>query len=496
MPESKRPLKVFLCHAHADRDAVRALYTRLTNDGVDAWLDKEKLLPGQDWKFEIENAVHEADVVVVCLSKQFNLEGFRQREVRWALDKAMEKPEGEIFIIPARLEECNMLKSLAKWHWVNLFEKDGYEWLLRSLQARAKTVNAILLSSRVSTIEEVKTRAVEFERNGDYSKAIREYKVLKKLSPGYSGLDEKIAELQKRLQSQNMGSVKVFVRKLNPLFRIIGIIGIIIVLSWVGSWVIPKVPLFVSTKKPSSTTPFTPTFISLPNEVIDKGVSMALVPAGDFTMGSNYGNDTKPVDRISLDSFYIDKYEVTNELYKLCVNSRGCISPKRISSKTRSYYYGYPEFDKFPVIYVDWNMARTYCEWRGARLPTEAEWEKAARGPGLRTYPWGDQIDCDKANYAGCIGDTVEVDSYPNGKSFYGVFNMAGNVSEWVSSLYTSYPYALDVNHENLDSVGNRVFRGGSFNDVGSSVSAFYRNKISPTYTYYSIGFRCAKDAP
>jgi len=136
----KRPLKVFLCHAHADREAVRTLYTRLTNDGVDAWLDKEKLLPGQDWELEIKKAVREADVVVVCLSKQFNQAGFRQKEVRLALDTAMEKPEGEIFIIPARLEDCDNLESLRKWHWVDLFEDDGYEMLLRALKARSNKI--------------------------------------------------------------------------------------------------------------------------------------------------------------------------------------------------------------------------------------------------------------------------------------------------------------------------------------------------------------------
>src|SRR5262245_27336537 len=117
----KRSLKVFLCHAHADGDAVRALYTHLIQGGVDAWLDKEKLLPGQDWEYEIRKAVREVDVVVVCLSKQFNQAGFRQKEVRLALETAMEKPDGEIFIIPARLEECETLESLRKWHRVDLF---------------------------------------------------------------------------------------------------------------------------------------------------------------------------------------------------------------------------------------------------------------------------------------------------------------------------------------------------------------------------------------
>ena len=141
---SKRPLKVFLCHAHADRDAVRDLYTRLTNDGVDAWLDKEKLLPGQDWELEIRKAVREADVVVVCLSKQFNQAGFRQKEVRLALDTAMEKPEGEIFIIPAKLEQCENLESLKRWHEVNLFENDGYEMLMRALRAQAEKIGVTL----------------------------------------------------------------------------------------------------------------------------------------------------------------------------------------------------------------------------------------------------------------------------------------------------------------------------------------------------------------
>lgn len=164
MPEPKRPLKVFLCHAHADRDAVRALYTRLTDDGVDAWLDKAKLLPGQDWELEIKKAVREADVVVVCLSKQFNQAGFRQKEVRLALDTAMEQPEGEIFIIPARLEECDNLESLRKWHVVDLFEDDGYQMLASALKAQAEKIGVTLQMKRSrkskSTVQPQKRQGV------------------------------------------------------------------------------------------------------------------------------------------------------------------------------------------------------------------------------------------------------------------------------------------------------------------------------------------------
>lgn len=144
MTTDKRPLKVFLCHAHADRDAVRTLWTNLTNDGVDAWLDKKNLLPGQKWRYEIRRAVKEADVVIVCHSKEFNQMGFRQREVRWALDAAMEKPDGEIFIIPARLEECDVLETLSDWHWVDLYGEDGYEKLLSALRTRADAIGATL----------------------------------------------------------------------------------------------------------------------------------------------------------------------------------------------------------------------------------------------------------------------------------------------------------------------------------------------------------------
>ena len=148
MTETKHPLKVFLCHADVDHKPVRALYDRLVADGVDAWLDKENILPGQAWDYEIRKAVRESDAILVCLSKQFNQAGYRQKEVRLALDVAMEKPEGAIFIIPARLEECETLESLRPWNWVNLFESDGYDKLMRALNVQAEKVGANIKARR------------------------------------------------------------------------------------------------------------------------------------------------------------------------------------------------------------------------------------------------------------------------------------------------------------------------------------------------------------
>lgn len=145
MPEPKRPLKVFLCHASADKPAVRSLYKRLVADGVDIWLDAESLVAGQNWQVEIPKAIRESDVVIVCLSeKSINKEGYVQREIKFALGVADEKPEGTIFIIPARLEECKVPDRLNMYHWVELFERDGYERLMRALRLRADKIDATL----------------------------------------------------------------------------------------------------------------------------------------------------------------------------------------------------------------------------------------------------------------------------------------------------------------------------------------------------------------
>lgn len=154
MTNLNRPLRVFLCHASGDKPAVKSLYERLVKDGIDAWLDKEKLIPGQNWQIEIPNAVKNSDVVIVCLSSQsVTKEGFVQKEIRFALDAADEKPDGTIFIIPARLENCDVPERMNKYHWVDLFSDDGYEWLLKALQIRADSVGAIVTPKNINNAE-------------------------------------------------------------------------------------------------------------------------------------------------------------------------------------------------------------------------------------------------------------------------------------------------------------------------------------------------------
>ena len=130
-----KQLRVFLLHARQDEEAVQRLYRRLVREGADVWLDQEKLLPGQDWVYEIHKAIHGSDIVIACLSKQFNRQGgFRHEELRIALEKAASLPEGMTFLIPARLEKCDLPEPLRRWQCVDLFDRDGYKKMIRVLR--------------------------------------------------------------------------------------------------------------------------------------------------------------------------------------------------------------------------------------------------------------------------------------------------------------------------------------------------------------------------
>jgi len=225
------------------------------------------------------------------------------------------------------------------------------------------------------------------------------------------------------------------------------------------------------------------------------GAMLVYVPAGEFTMGSENGeSDEQPEDQVYLDAFWIDQTEVTNAMYEECVTDGDCTSPSPTSSYTRDDYYGNSEFKDYPVIYVDWDQANAYCSWADRRLPTEAEWEKAARGENAFIYPWGnDAPNNNLLNYNSALGDTTEVSNYPNGASPYGALDMAGNVWEWVSSLYQPYPYDAEDGRENLNSTDARVLRGGTWRDVDSVVRSADRFRGGPTSSFNYVGFRCSR---
>ena len=224
-------------------------------------------------------------------------------------------------------------------------------------------------------------------------------------------------------------------------------------------------------------------------------------------MGSDEGDsDEQPVHTVYLDAFYIDKTEVTNAQFAQFLNEQGNQEEGGVTwldirggliSQSGGQYQPKSGYEDHPVIEVSWYGARAYCQWAGKRPPTEAEWEKAARGTDGRTYPWGEGIDCDHAQYSECGGQTVPVGSKPKGVSPYGALDMAGNVWEWVADWYDSdyYGRSPSRNPQGPDSGEYRVLRGGSWYFNGSHArTAFRHNSDRPTLTNYSIGFRCAQE--
>jgi formylglycine-generating enzyme required for sulfatase activity len=239
----------------------------------------------------------------------------------------------------------------------------------------------------------------------------------------------------------------------------------------------------------------TPSPTPFPNVITDTfGVPMILIPAGEFTMGhDNNQAVAAPAHKVYLDAFYIDKYEVTNERYRACADAGVCTKGGNVLLRRE-------DLSQHPVMDVTWYNAQAYCEWRSdgnrlGSLPTEAQWEKAARGTDERLYPWGNEpVTCDRARYTKCGVMTSAVGQHPAGASFYGVEDMAGNVWEWMfdwykNDYYQNSPYENPTGPE--ISTGWKSERGGAWFYQADLQTAVWRNQAPPTAHYLYVGFRC-----
>ncbi|MGC1377492.1 MAG: SUMF1/EgtB/PvdO family nonheme iron enzyme [Anaerolineales bacterium] len=430
MPDRK--LKVFLCHASQDKPIVRDIYSRLVDEGwIDPWLDEEKLLPGQDWNMEIEKAVEAADAVVVCLSNHsVTKEGYVQRELRFALDIALTKPEETIFIIPLRLEECQPPRRLRGWQYADYFpqeQRDGaYVRLYRSLEARAEGIG---------------------------------------VSP--------------KLKSANLPNT-IITQPEKPV----------------------SLEYRYSSSPPSPKEEFAKPSAKLTLDRMNLGgIEFCRIPAGPFLMGSTASNediygDEKPQHRVVIPyDYWIARFPVTNVQYAQYTNAVSKMDNLNWQSADH------------PVAGIFWQDARAYCQWLNKihkrqlpqiyvlRMPSEAEWEKAARGVSGNIWPWGDEFDPAKCNSAKGKkrGTTTPVGLYSSqGDSPYGCADMSGNVWEWTHSVKKPYPYKADDGRENEKDTSARVLRGGSFLDDARSTSCACRNAASLHDYSIDIGFRLA----
>jgi formylglycine-generating enzyme required for sulfatase activity len=227
-------------------------------------------------------------------------------------------------------------------------------------------------------------------------------------------------------------------------------------------------------------------------------VRLCLNAGGDQDFCNKWEALEMPLHTVFLDAFWIDQTEVTNAMYAKCVSAGACQPPGHTNSQSHKLYYGQDQFADFPVIWVNWNQAGAYCKWAGRQLPSEAQWEKAARGTDGRTYPWGEGMDCQKANLNGCVGDTTAVGGYPAGASPYGALDMTGNVAEWVADWFSSSYYSTSPksNPTGPASGTTKISRGGSWDvDIYNNGRSAYRTYCDTNCSLSDIGFRCAVSA-
>ncbi len=303
---------------------------------------------------------------------------------------------------------------------------------------------------------------------------------------------------------------------------------------------VTPIPL-ASTPVPATATATPPSTVAAPTLVVPAagaslgdtwtrlpdGMVMVYAPGGEFQMGSNdaevdtalemcnayYSSDCErawfeveqPAHTVELDSFWIDQTEVTNEQYQRCVEAGACDPPRETSSDTRSTYYDDSAYDDYPVVNVNWRQADGYCAWAGGRLPTEAEWEYAARGPEGRRFPWGDAYDGTKLNscdincgynwaeeaFDDGYADTAPVRSYPSGASWCGALDLAGNVWEWMADRFGTYSSERQVNPTGPSSGTSHTSRGDSADGTRSVSRSAARHGMAANRTYQYTGFRC-----
>jgi len=487
-----KPPKVFISYSWEDdvKTWVRNFAKQLRKDGIDAVLDQWETHHGDQLPEFMEKAVRGSDFVIVLCTPKYkrksdNREGGVGYEGHVITSEILQNSSHRKFI-PV-LRKGTWGTALPSWAMGKLsidlsgdpYSKENYQDLLRTLHGKRYTPPPV-------------GTPPDFPDDDDG-----------KPPTGKPFISKKVIN---KFQT----SVRDSTGKLVPLLRIAGILVVIGALFWVGSWAISKFPpqalistaSLTPTYRPSPTFTFTPppptktltpkptstktqTPTPLPTQITDaKGVSMVLVPAGEFIMG-RYAAENKemPAHKVYLDAFYMDIYEITNARYIAFLNAGA-----RPTIGIRS---GYPDFP----VNTTWYESDEYCKWRGARLPTEAEWEKAARGTDDRTYPWGEGIDCSYANYWKCRGSTTEVGSYEKGKSPYGIYDMAGNLAEWVAdwfsdNYYNISPFANPLGPQTGD---QKVRRGGSwyFSEDSLRVSSRFGNY--PDMGVDAFGFRCAR---
>jgi formylglycine-generating enzyme required for sulfatase activity len=494
---------VFICYAREDEDFVLKLATNLKARGVPVWLDQWNIPFGADWDQSIDDALYDCARFLIVLSPA----AVRSKEVRGELRTALNENKS---IVPAIYQHCRVPRQLQTLQYADFThrgpqDKSALDQLVLVLQVEQKAPRAGA---------EVQGAATQQSSTGGREEVTpetsRQPEALRPQEAG--GLGQKTTGAEGKRQEEKESpridkSPGGEVRRTPPWgYGIIGI-GVVVVLLLVvrAQWnpqqpeekTEPEGRTARKEEEPRQREPVPEPPQELEPERTE-GVEkeMVQVPAGEFWMGCNEKvdrecEDEKPGRKVYLDAFSIDKHEVTVAEYGRCVAAGKCAQP----DAGEGCNWGVEGRADHPINCVDWEQARAYCEWAGKRkrLPTEAEWEKAARGTDGRVYPWGNHWDAKRANVDG--NGTVPVWSYQEGASPYGTLNMSGNVWEWVQDWYDKdyYQQGPDRNPKGPDSGEYKILRGGSWDFFPGLARVSYRGWGAPGVRVDAFGFRCAQ---
>jgi serine/threonine-protein kinase len=468
---TEKQRRAFISYSRVNKEFATKLAKGLRSAGFAVWFDLMDIPTGSRWDDEVERALHECPIFLIILTPAAIASENVKDEIGYAIDHNKR-------ILPLLLEPCNVPLRLRRFQYVDFTAKsfeEGFESAQELLRGYIEDASQPIVAEKTAPVE------APIQSQPEPAKT--------KVEPISAGT------AQKKPASTSL---------------VIGIVAVVVlVIAGIGFSALSKggsnnTP---ATEAPVVENPVTEAPVETPTVKYDIGstmlgndsMSLVYVPAGEFKMGSDFGeiNET-PVHAVNLDAFWIDKTEVTNKMYAVCVNEGACVAPTNTGSQTQPSYYDDALYDNYPVVYVTWDNAAAYCAWAGRRLPTEAEWEKAARSMDERVYPWGNRIEEKLANYGKKVGDTTEVGKYPGGASIYGALDLTGNVAEWVSDWFgeTYYESSPSANPTGPDTGDVRVLRGGSWNNSDYSARSAFRGTDDPTNALNSIGFRCALSSP
>jgi formylglycine-generating enzyme required for sulfatase activity len=517
------PLTAFLSHGREDKAAVIKLYDELAGAGVKPWLDVKDLVPGQKWRPKTIRAVRECDIVVVCLTRSsISRQGFLHKEIAEALDAADEKPEDTIYVIPLRLEDCDVPERLREWHWVNYHEPDGHANLLRALALRADELGRAKPRRGKSernppAPDTARPSANRDVSNDDVRPGARPDAHFP--APNESTVEKFKAEAD-RIRTDGVESGA---RANNPfssgLYSYYGPVYVGGDFVHKGTSDVPEADRLVLTvEDPSASMMDRVAAGRRLAEIGDPRPGVGLradglpdiiwcnVPAGAFAFGGDaeaFRGGLRKV--VNLPAFRIGKYPVTYRQFQAFIDDPDGYQNAKwwaaLHARGLAQHSGGPgeqqfKYENHPREGTSWYDAMAFCRWLSAnlgqdvRLPTELQWEKAARGTDGRPYPYGNEYDADKGNtYSSNVMQTSTVGAFPGGASPCGAQDMSGNVWEWSLDEFNSGSTASHGTSY------RRVVRGGAWDAHRSYARAAARTDFSPDDRREYVGFRLVATA-